>query len=285
DLKLFRSLVERYETEHNVPAIEIAAALAKLAQGDQPLLLDAASERPRAAYDKPARPHAARSNEASPNESRPSTPGRDAPRKFHESRERGEHVASREKPGASHKPYKPREAIADPSVPAAPGSEAPSGPRKRPPNQYGMANAAEALFGDDDKSSRKSGRRSKDVPEEGMETFRIELGHTHGVQPGNIVGAIANEADLESRYIGRIEIRDDYSLVDLPVGMSKPLLEHLKRVRIAGQPMRLQRAGPNDLAAQEDAGSRPYRPKPHGDRPRPAPKGSKPHRKGTGRPR
>src|SRR5690606_40798747 len=61
------------------------------------------------------------------------------------------------------------------------------------------------------------------------ETFRIEVGHMHGVQPGNIVGAIANEADLESRYIGRIDIRDDHSLVDLPQGMPNEVLEHLKK--------------------------------------------------------
>ena len=121
-----------------------------------------------------------------------------------------------------------------------------------------------------------------------METFRIELGHQHGVQPGNIVGAIANEADIESRYIGRIDIRDAYSLVDLPVGMSKPLLEHLKRVRIAGQPMRIQRAGPNDIAGNGEARSnfapRPYPAKPRVDKPRFAANEKKPHRKGTRKP-
>jgi len=279
DLGLFRSLVERYEKEHNVPAIEIAAALAKMAQGDAPLLLDAPAERPRAAYDRNPRPNASRPHEA----------GHDAPRKFHESRERGEHVASREKPGASHKPYKPRDDSADRSIPHAPAAD---GPRKRPPNQFGtVANAAEAIFDGSStgKPSRKPERRSKDTPEAGMETFRIELGHAHGVQPGNIVGAIANEADIESRYIGRIDIRDAYSLVDLPIGMSKPLLEHLKRVRIAGQPMRIQRAGPNDIAGigepRANFAPRSHPPKPHGDKPRshkPAfsPKEKKPHRKG-----
>ena len=95
-----------------------------------------------------------------------------------------------------------------------------------------------------------------------METFRIEVGHAHGVQPGNIVGAIANEADLESRYIGRIDIRDDYSLVDLPEGMPREVLEHLKKVRVAGQPLRMRRAE----AADADA-PRGFRPrKPFGDK-------------------
>ena len=49
--------------------------------------------------------------------------------------------------------------------------------------------------------------------------YRLEVGHQHGATPQNIVGAIANEAGIESRYIGRIEIHDDYSTVDLPDGM------------------------------------------------------------------
>ncbi len=91
-----------------------------------------------------------------------------------------------------------------------------------------------------------------------METFRIEVGHMHGVQPGNIVGAIANEADLESRYIGRIDIRDDYSLVDLPEGMPRELMEYLKKVRVAGQALRIQRAAPEDTAAGHGQGQRPH---------------------------
>ena len=91
--------------------------------------------------------------------------------------------------------------------------------------------------------------RETRAPEIGMETFRIEVGHAHGVQPGNIVGAIANEADLESRYIGRIDIRDDFTLVDLPEGMPRELLEHLKKVRVAGRPLRMQRATEADSAA------------------------------------
>jgi ATP-dependent RNA helicase DeaD len=99
-----------------------------------------------------------------------------------------------------------------------------------------------------------------------METFRIEVGHRHGVQPGNIVGAIANEADLESRYIGRIDIRDDYSLVDLPEGMPRELLEHLKKVRVGGQQLRMRRAEDADTGAPP-RGKRPFAGKPHGKGP------------------
>jgi len=59
------------------------------------------------------------------------------------------------------------------------------------------------------------------------------------VKPSNIVGAIANEAELESKYIGEIEIRDDYSTVDLPADMPKEIMSILKKVRVAGRPMEI----------------------------------------------
>jgi ATP-dependent RNA helicase DeaD len=75
-----------------------------------------------------------------------------------------------------------------------------------------------------------------------METFRIEVGHAHGVQPGNIVGAIANEAGLESQYIGRIDIRDDHSYIDLPAGMPKKIFRDLQKTWVSGRQLRIARA-------------------------------------------
>ena len=77
--------------------------------------------------------------------------------------------------------------------------------------------------------------------EAGFETYRIAVGHAHRVKPGNIVGAIANEAGLESRHIGRIDIRDDHSYVDLPPGMPPETLTHLQSVWVAGQRLRIER--------------------------------------------
>ncbi len=77
----------------------------------------------------------------------------------------------------------------------------------------------------------------------GMQTFRIEVGHAHGVKPGNIVGAIANEANIDSKHIGRIEIYDDYSVLDLPESMSTELLDHLKTVWVAGQQLHIRPDG------------------------------------------
>lgn len=78
-------------------------------------------------------------------------------------------------------------------------------------------------------------------PEEGLERFRIEAGNSHGIKPGNIVGAIANEADINSKYIGRISIYDDYSTVDLPYGMPEKTLHILQKARIGSRMMRIHR--------------------------------------------
>jgi ATP-dependent RNA helicase DeaD len=92
--------------------------------------------------------------------------------------------------------------------------------------------------------------RRRDVP---METFRIELGHQHRVQPGNIVGAIANETGLDSSNIGRIVINDDHSMVDLLVGMPAEMLQNLKNVTVLGHPLQISRAGLQEMAARNSS--------------------------------
>ena len=74
------------------------------------------------------------------------------------------------------------------------------------------------------------------------ETFRIEVGHTHQVKPGNIVGAIANEAGIDSAQIGRIEIFDDFSTVDLPQGMPSETFFALKKVWVSGRQLQISKA-------------------------------------------
>ncbi|MBL8260158.1 MAG: DEAD/DEAH box helicase [Candidatus Competibacteraceae bacterium] len=71
--------------------------------------------------------------------------------------------------------------------------------------------------------------------------YRLEVGHQHGATPQNIVGAIANEAGIESRYIGRIEIYEDHSTVDLPDGMPAEIFKHLKKVRVRQYPLNISR--------------------------------------------
>ncbi|MCY1450838.1 ATP-dependent RNA helicase DeaD [compost metagenome] len=94
-----------------------------------------------------------------------------------------------------------------------------------------------------------------------METFRIEVGHVHGVKPGNIVGAIANEAGLESRFIGRIDIRDDFSILDLPAEMPADLLSHLKKVWVSGQQLQMRKVEPGEDTAGSGAARPAFKPK------------------------
>ena len=91
-------------------------------------------------------------------------------------------------------------------------------------------------------SNPDKGQRSLPAPDKGMERFRIEVGYSHGVKPGNIVGAIANEAEIDAEYIGRIEIYDDYATVDMPEGMPPEVFEHLQGVWVAGQKLQLSKA-------------------------------------------
>ncbi|MGV7207909.1 DEAD/DEAH box helicase [Oxalobacteraceae bacterium A2-2] len=159
-LEQFQSLIEDFEREHNVPAIEIAAALAKLARGDVPLLLDKKSS----SWD-----------------------------------ERPERVERGDRP-------------------------------ERPERSF-------------DRPERARKERIVREPEPGMRTYRIEVGYQHGVKPGNIVGAIANEGGVDSKHIGRIEIYDDYTVLDMPDDLPPDQLDYIAGIRVAGQFLRISRDG------------------------------------------
>ena len=118
---------------------------------------------------------------------------------------------------------------------------------------------AETAYDDKRKPSRAEADAQNQPLEAGKDRFRIEVGHNHDVKPGNIVGAIANEADLDSKFIGRINIFDDYSLVDLPENMPKELLNALKPVRVAGQRMNISQVGGRKAEAD---GEKPLRARP-----------------------
>jgi len=156
ELGLFYQMIEQYQQEHNIPALEIAAALAHLLQGDVPFLLQ----------NKPHR-------SAKENWERDARPSR--------SRDRN------------------------------------------------------------DRGRRDSKRTERPdmATEEGMVRYRIEVGHSHKVKPGNIVGAIANEGGIDSKNMGQISIYGDYSLVDLPEGISKNTISDLKKVWVAGQQLKI----------------------------------------------
>ena len=179
ELDQFLSLIEDYEREYNVPAFEIAAALAKMARGDEPLLLDKNKQREVKTDDS--------WRDERPNRS-----------------DRGERP-SRDK------------------------------------------NSRNSQFEREERGPRRE--HSPRTSEPGMRTFRIAVGHEHGVKPGNIVGAIANEANIDSKHIGRIDIYDDYTVLDLPDSLPADMLSHLKSVRVAGQALNISAIHANNASA------------------------------------
>ena len=168
ELSFFTQLIEQYRQEHNVSALEIAAALAKLVQGDTPLLMQ------------------------------------NPPKKSFGSRE--DHPQRDDRHHRDDRPQRDR----------------------KPRRAFGSEGNIE------------------------MEVFRIEVGHNHGVKPGNIVGAIANETGIDGDHIARIRIEDDYSTVELPAGMPKELIEELKRIRVAGQQLNISRMDGSTRRSQPD---------------------------------
>ncbi len=104
-------------------------------------------------------------------------------------------------------------------------------------------------FGSDRKafgSDRKSfgDERKKFNDETGaQDLFRMDVGKIHGVKPGNIVGAIANEAGLQSRHITGLKIHDDHSTVRLPKGMSKDVVRDLTKAWVCGRQLNLTLIG------------------------------------------
>ncbi len=252
DLAVFQQLIEQYQSEHDVPAIEIAAALARMVQGNAPLLLKT-PERPR--VDEAARPQRnARGDRAERSGSgerfeRAERFERGGP--FDRGDKRPHHDAEhRDAPSPSSSPRK--RAPGDVDAP----QEAPR-PRFREDDEGGRPHTR------DEAHARTQGRDRKREPEHGFETFRIEVGHAHGVKPANIVGAIANEAGLDSKHIGRIDIRDDHSFVDLPEGMPSDVFKLLKKVWVSGQQLRITRSGDARDTHAPDRASRDFIPR-HG---------------------
>jgi ATP-dependent RNA helicase DeaD len=144
--------------------------------------------------------------------------------------------------------------------------------RERPARTAQQAASVE-LYADDDR--QRSRRRERDsAPPSGSVRYRLAVGREHGVQPGNIVGAIANEAAIDSVHIGRIRIFDDYSTVELPAGMPDETYEQLQKTWVCGQKLAIRVDSPGDEPAPA-----PSAPRPPGKFARPAPK--KKHRKGV----
>ncbi len=232
DLEVFRDVIEKFEQSHNVPAIEVAAALAKLAHGDRPLLLD-----PRAPQvDHGLSADAGRKGRFDRGDKSPRKPRAERPDRGDRPRPDRRPRVEREASASAQKPRPERSAPSPQQTPfASPTAKAESPPAATRPRDEQPRSAAPP-------PTREQPRKR----EPGMETYRVEVGSTHGVEPRNLVGAIANEAGLESRFIGRIDIRDEHSLIDLPEGMPKDVFKHLKKVWVSGRKLGIVRAESGD---------------------------------------
>ena len=97
-------------------------------------------------------------------------------------------------------------------------------------------------------------RRDDAGPPRGGVRYRIEVGHEHGVQPGNIVGAIANEAGIDSQHIGRINIFEAHATVDLPEGMPPEIFQRLRKAWVCGQQLAISVDSPGDTPTRPPPG-------------------------------
>ena len=112
-------------------------------------------------------------------------------------------------------------------------------------------------------------------PTKNMTLYRLEVGSQDGVEVRNIVGAIANETGLRSRFIGQILIHPDYSTVELPDDLPRNMIEHLKRTYVGHKAMKISRArsdGSFQDGGNKGPGPKPRKPKsgkPKSGKPRP----------------
>jgi ATP-dependent RNA helicase DeaD len=167
--EIFRSVIEEYTHETGTDLVDVAAALASLAQGDSSLILGDRAQAP--ASDRPERP----------------------------------------------------------KVP---------GPESRATRPGKPERAGRPSFSSESEHKRPRARRGHEEPQT---MYRLEVGRKHGVQPGNIVGALAHEADLAGSQINRIDIQEDHTFVNLPDSMSPKILAKLRRMKVAGQRLDISR--------------------------------------------
>ncbi|MDH5655082.1 MAG: DEAD/DEAH box helicase [Spirochaetia bacterium] len=111
----------------------------------------------------------------------------------------------------------------------------------------------------DRKSENVQKKKNKEKPshDAGMDLYRIEVGKDHGATAREIVGAIANEAGIEGRYINNIKIHSDFSVLELPEGMPKEIFQHLKKVRVCHRPLKIHAAKDGDFFESEKKKKKP----------------------------
>ncbi|GGR29247.1 DEAD/DEAH box helicase [Agromyces mediolanus] len=183
-IEAFRDIIAHYVRHHDVPEVDVAAALAVVGQGESPLLLEPDPE-PR--FERGRRDEERRGRQ------------RDGDDRGRERRDRDDRDGGRERPER---------------------------------------------------------RRRGDAGE--LQSYRIAVGRRHRVEPRQIVGALANEGGLRREDFGRIQIRGDFSLVELPAELPRDVLDRLEGTRISGRLIELRpdRGGPQRFDRDADRGRR-----------------------------
>lgn len=113
-----------------------------------------------------------------------------------------------------------------------------------------------------------------------MVSYRLEVGADHGAEAKHIVGAIANEAGVDSAFIRNLKIEGDHSTVELPDGMPKPIYKHLQQIWVQGQQLKLRQLTPKSERNSAEKSDKPKAPRKDSDDR--AGKGSRFTPKGTG---
>jgi len=88
---------------------------------------------------------------------------------------------------------------------------------------------------------------SRGNPDAGpMTALFVGAGKAAGIRPGDLVGAITNEAHIEAREIGAIRVADRHSLVEVPEALAEKIIKALRATKLRGQKVDVKRASTTD---------------------------------------
>ncbi|MBI1193557.1 MAG: DEAD/DEAH box helicase [Bacteroidetes bacterium] len=224
-LEWHQKLVINLITESGLDAVDVAAALARMAMGE-----DTAADHQNEDYvqqERNARPSTDRGGRAE----------RSTARDRSDSRDRNERPAREERPARAARETRETRGDRD-ERPARPAREA-----REPRADRDEAAPARKAKPKDIPSFEPYAPKASAKGEPKMSRYRVDVGSEHGVQAGNIVGALANEGGIPARYIGHIEIHNDYTLLDLPDEIPQKQLRVIKRIWVCERPLRVSKVG------------------------------------------
>jgi ATP-dependent RNA helicase DeaD len=207
DTSFFEKLLAQYIEETDAEPVKIAAALAKLLQGNNEFLLQKSA--PAAPRERDSRDRDSRERSRSDSRSESRSDSRSQPRGDFREKYQDKFPVNKGRGGASSRDRD--------------SGRSSTGSRDR------------------DSSRGDEGRTSRFAKDAGMDQYRVDIGGDDGIQPKNLVGAIANTAGIEGRLIGKIKIEPKFSFIDLPKGMPRNVLQTLQKLKVSGKQMNLQK--------------------------------------------